>query len=77
MIRIIYNGNQILVKFEYQPEVVTIMKMFGARYFWREKYWYMPVEKAEELVEELTYRDYDFVEVNKDSWSVKREGELS
>ena len=68
----IYNGNYVQIKFDYNPALVTIMKMFNGRYYDKTKTWTIPLEKADELIEEFAVRKYEYVLVNKESWSVKR-----
>lgn len=70
MIRIIYDSKFIKVKFDYDPSMVTIMRMFQGCYFAKDKSWSIPVERADDLIEELVVRNYDVVEVNKDNWKV-------
>ena len=73
MISIIYNSKHIIIKGEYNPKLVKVMKLFQASYHSRTKVWSLPKYKANDLIEEFINQDIQYVELNKPEYTLKRE----
>ena len=72
VVRIIHMNNGLVIKFDYNQEIVKMMRSFQARYQ-SDKSWTLEKSKLRDLLEEMEFQGIKVYQVGEDQYTVKRE----